>query len=393
MRCFFTKKRAIFLIWMFIIILITGCLELTKDKSKASIEFSTNIEKNLKLPSFWNLTGTFMETYVYHNGDIVTEEQYKTVAGILIDETLENFTWSKTVATYPWCNGSGTKEDPYIIEKVYIDGQFAGTTYLIYSNILIRHSRAYFTIRDSSLHKAGPNDNAGIYLYNTTNGVLTRNNCTYNRNGIYLFESHNNSITYNRMLSNHSLIVGTGKAIFLDGYGNGNGSCNNTVEDNIIINHYDGIGVWFSLNNKINRNFLNNTLFGHFPDTGLYLCDSNYSYITFNTFAGDYADYSNPYGDSIINEQNCVGNTIENNFGGSGTSISSSLKIQNSESWFYLENSNYNYIYGNKLIRTHPITKSVIPGYIIYIIIIIEVMSVIAISILFKKKLTNVIEK
>ena len=132
------RRTIIFiLIWMLTFILMTGCLEPTRDKSKAPIEFSFNTKKNLNPSSFWNLTGTFMETYVYHNGDIVTEEKYKTVAGILIDEKLENFTWSRTAETYPWCNGSGTKEDPYIIEKVYIDGQFTGNTYLEYSNIIL----------------------------------------------------------------------------------------------------------------------------------------------------------------------------------------------------------------------------------------------------------------
>ena len=131
------------------------------------------------------------------------------------------------------------------------------------------------------------------------------------------------------------------------------------IEDNIIINHYGGIGVWFSLNNRINRNFVDNTLFGHYPTGGIYLSNSNYCYITFNTLAGDYADYPNPYSDSIIDEENCVGNTI----------------------------------YGNILLKTNPIEESLIPGYIIHLIIIIEVISVIAISIHLKKKVIHLKEK
>jgi parallel beta-helix repeat protein len=380
--------KVFFIIWICSLIVLNGSSNLIQVASKNSTEVNWKV-KSQGMASFWNLTGTYMWTWVYYNGQIETEEQYKTVAGILIDETLENFTWSKTAATYPWCSGSGTEEDPYVIEYVYIDGQFTGNIYLQYSNILIRNSKAYFIIRNCSLHKAGPNDNAGVYLHNTTNGIIYRNDLTYNHDGVHLFESHNNIISENEIVSNHSLMVGTGNGICLDGFGNGNGSCNNTVEDNIIINHYGGIGVWFSLNNTITRNFLNNTLFGHFPDDGIFLIDSNYSYVTYNVFAGDYADFPNPYGDYIINEQNCVGNVIDNNFGGIGTSATSQLRVLSSDSWFTLSNSNYNYIYGNILLKST--NQPIIPGYMIYLIFIVGLMSLIVISTILKKKVTFII--
>ncbi|MFW9949286.1 MAG: right-handed parallel beta-helix repeat-containing protein [Candidatus Thorarchaeota archaeon] len=183
-------------------VFIIGISNPTKDLSTNPEEFNLS-DQGLKSSFLWDLTGTYMMTYVYHNGDIVTDEVFKTIAGILIDETLEDFTWSKTAATYPWCHGSGTKEDPYVIEEVYIDGNFTGTTYYVYSNILIRHSRAYFIIRDCSLHRNGINEGGAIYLYDTTNGAILRNRFTYNRNGIYLFESHNNTIRLNYLVSNH----------------------------------------------------------------------------------------------------------------------------------------------------------------------------------------------
>jgi parallel beta-helix repeat protein len=362
-----------------------GFLNLTKDTSINSVEFNVR-EQNLKTSFFWNLTGTFMMTYVYHNGDIETG-LYRTIAGILIDETLENFTWSKTAATYPWCNGSGTKEDPYIIEYVYIDGNFTGSIYPVYSNILIRHSRSYFIIKNCSLHKNGINEGGAIYLYNTTNGALLGNSFTYNCYGIYLFESHNNTIRFNNLLSNHDQeVVGTGSAIFLDGYGNGKGSCNNTVENNIMVNHYVELHISYSLNNIINRNFIKNTLFGYYPNTGgVYLYSSNYTSITYNTFAGDYADYSNPYGDYIIGEENCIGNVISNNFGQNASSASGKmLTAQEPKTWFTLVDSNYNYIYGNKLLKT--ITNPTIPGYTIGIILIIELMSLIILFMILRKK-------
>jgi parallel beta-helix repeat protein len=368
------------------VLVVAGYLNLIQVPSIDSVKLNGNI-KNQGTTPFWNLTGTCMWTWVYHNGDIETDEYFKTVAGILVDETLENFTWRKIAATYPWCSGSGTEEDPYVIEHVYIDGQFTGNSYWIYSNILIRHSRAHFIIRDCSLHKAGPNDNAGIYLYDTTNGVILRNNLTYNHDGVHLFESYDNVISENDIMSNHSLMVGTGKAIWLDGYGNGNGSCNNTVEDNIIIDYYDGIGVYFSLNNVITGNFLNNTLFGYFPETGLYLYCSNYCSITFNTFAGDYANYPNPYGDFIINQENCEGNVIDGNFGGRVTIATSQLRVQNSQSWFTLSSSNHNYIYGNILLKST--IQPTIPGYSVFVIIIVVLLGLIGFSIFLRRKLTS----
>lgn len=366
--------------------LLLGFLTSINDSPTNPEEFNLR-NQGLKTSTLWNLTGTYMMTNVYHNGDIVAEEEYKTIAVILIDETLENFTWSKTAATYPWCHGSGTKEDPYVIEQVYIDGNYMGTTYYVYSNILIRHSRAYFIIKDCSLHNNGINEGGAIYLYDTRNGAILSNTFRYNRYGIYLFESHNNIIRNNDLLSNHDQeLVGTGCAIFLDGYGNGNGSCNNTVEYNTMINHYVELQIYFSLNNIISRNYIKNTLWGCFPGIGgVYLYASNYTFITYNTFAGDYADYPNPYGDFIIGEENCIGNVISNNFEENTTSTSTKLfTAQSLNTWFRLQSSNFNYIYGNKLEKT--ISNPAIPGYPIYTILITGLISIITLLVILRKK-------
>ena len=251
----------------------------------------------------------------------------------------------------------------------------------------------HFIIKNCSLHKSGvyADWNAGIFLYNTINGQLIDNDFTYNCHSIQLFESHNNTISFNSMLSNHDGdLVGFGSGIVLEGYGNGMGSCDNFVTNNTIINHYQGIVVFQSVNESISNNFIKDTLFGYFPHGGIYLRDTNYSDVTFNVFAGDYADFPNPYGDYIINEQNCVGNDISDNFG-NYTSFSTNklFTAQESATWFYLESSNYNYVYGNRLLKSNPITQLTIPGYIIYLIFIIELMSLIVISTILKKKLKS----
>ncbi|MFW9949285.1 MAG: hypothetical protein ACFFKA_04060 [Candidatus Thorarchaeota archaeon] len=81
-----------------------------------------------------------------------------------------------------------------------------------------------------------------------------------------------------------------------------------------MINHYLELSTSYSLNNIISRNYIKNTLFGYYPGIGgVSIYCSNYSTITYNTFAGDYADYSNLNGDYRIKEENCVGNYIFGN--------------------------------------------------------------------------------
>lgn len=291
-----------------------------------------------------------MESNIYDNGDILHEEKDKIIAAILIDDTLNNNHWEDIKTTYPWCTGEGTLEQPYIIEDVYVDGLYKGNTYIHYANIYIRHSNAHFIIKNCSLHRCGANERGSIFLYDVTNAIIMGNEFTFNGNGVHLFESHNCTIKNNYLTSNHSLIVGTGKAIWCDGYGNGEGSCDNVIESNVIINHYDGIVAHFSKNLLITKNFLNNTLFGHYPDTGVYLSCTNYSSITYNIFAGDYADFWEE-GVNIITQDGCEGNSIIGAFTTSSLSSSSPLKTQQTSTWFTLDNSNYNYIYGNIILK------------------------------------------
>lgn len=298
--------------------------------------------------SFYNLTGIYMETNIYDNGDILVGDSNKIISPILIDDTLENHTWSYINSTFPWCSGSGTFEEPYVIENVYIDGQYMSNTYIHYSNIFIRHSSAYFIIKNCSLHKNGANERGCLLFHDTINGLILDNELTFNGNSIRLSESHNFTIKENYFESNHNqLIVGTGKAIYC-----AVGSSNNTIERNVIINHYDGIVAFDAINLNITHNYLNNTLFGHYPETGLYLVNTNYSSITYNTFCGDYADFLKE-GESVISQHNCEGNTIADAFIVYDSLASSSIHTQQTNTWFLLSNSNYNYIYGNRIIKSN----------------------------------------
>jgi hypothetical protein len=85
-------------------------------------------EPKLKRAGYWNLTGN--PIYI---DDLAT--------GV----GAHNWTWAET---QPWCSGSGSWTEPYVIENVTIDGQSSD------SCIEIRNSDAYFIVRNCSLYNS-----------------------------------------------------------------------------------------------------------------------------------------------------------------------------------------------------------------------------------------------
>lgn len=363
---------------VFVLILLVSffiSFNLFLDKFKITVEYNSKISKNkqesrsfsetnLRFSNFMNLTGERIliddrwdVRWPYDSYDYLGDPNNKT--------------WAETAATEDWCTGSGTWDDPYIIENIYIDSQSAG------SGITIWHSNVSFIIRNSYIHNSGSGDyDTGISLIHVDNGIIEKNNFTYNHHSLWLWESINNTISDNVMINDHST-SGFGKLIKM------NRSYNNTISHNNSTNHYDGINLWDSNYNNISYNIINNTLFGHYPDTGLYLVNSNYSIITYNGFAGDYATFPNPYDDSIISQEGCVGNILENNFAENITtnstmsinSFQGNLKISASDTWFTLSTSNYNYVFGNYLYSPIDNPKEIIenpfniPGYNVFVIL------------------------
>ena len=64
-----------------------------------------------------------------------------------------NNNWTETNSTFNWCNGKGTKEEPYILENITINqGNDIG--------IIIENSREFFKIKNCSIS----NSNIGIKL-------------------------------------------------------------------------------------------------------------------------------------------------------------------------------------------------------------------------------------
>lgn len=138
-----------------------------------------------------------------------------------------NYTWAEAILQ-PWCSGSGTSGDPYIIENISINGKD------LTSCIEIRNSNAYVKIQQCTITNAGYSRGmlyAGIKLNNTNNvqmidnwfylnighalvlynsnyTILSENlfednghDLTSYHNGICFYYSHNNFITGNRVLS------------------------------------------------------------------------------------------------------------------------------------------------------------------------------------------------
>lgn len=112
---------------------------------------------------------------------------------LLIDDTDVNYNWGKTALENEWCSGSGTLNDPYTIENVIIDGQSSGNC------IEIRNSNVFFTIMNCIVYNSGIYPYAGIFLYNTHNGTLLNNDCSYNTDGIALDLCINNTIIENNI--------------------------------------------------------------------------------------------------------------------------------------------------------------------------------------------------
>ncbi|MFW9941146.1 MAG: nitrous oxide reductase family maturation protein NosD [Candidatus Thorarchaeota archaeon] len=186
---------------------------------------------------------------IIHSSDVSHFTYFFNLTGapIYINDLDPNYNWSKTSLENSWCSGSGTWNDPYIIEYVLIDAQHAGAC------IDIRNSMySYFIIRHCELFNAHGGDLAGaIRLGETNNGSLMNNNCSYNgqRDGIVLVWCKNitisgNTLTYNRY----------GIQLF-------NGSNNNMIFGNTI-NNNDNHGILLSYNCN-NNTFSGNFIYKH----------------------------------------------------------------------------------------------------------------------------------
>ncbi|MFX1476984.1 MAG: NosD domain-containing protein [Promethearchaeota archaeon] len=232
--------------------------------------------------------------------------------------------WTKVEAA-GICTGNGTYSDPYVIEDLVIDGGGSG------SCILIENSDVYFRIENCSAY----NNNAGIELYNTSNGLIKDNICSSGENGIYLKYSDYNNITGNNV-SHYQF----GVRLYCSDFTN--------VIGNNVYNNYWGIiadGLFpYTSNNSISGNIVYNN------GIGICIDHSYYSDVSENI-----ANYNTNYGIFIFRSvyNKVIGNTINHNdcgiFSVSSryTNISGNIARNNHLLGIYMHESSSNMVSGN----------------------------------------------
>ncbi len=162
--------------------------------------------------------------------------------------------------------GSGTPEDPYVIEGLDIDlGGAPGDC------ISISNTRVNFTIRNCYLTGAAINEGSGVFLDNVSYGLVLNNTISSNLQGIIISWSSSIIITNNTVTSNSN----TGIALIR--------SISNTIVNNTYANNQFGIYLLLSDSNTLSDNTCTSN-----TDTGIYLdTASNLNDIQWNVFVNN----------------------------------------------------------------------------------------------------------
>lgn len=214
--------------------------------------------------------------------------------------------WSETVATYSWASGSGTEEDPYVIENVSINSGDRGAC------IQIIDSSEYFVIRNNNLSGVialyGHDIFAGIYIEKSEFGIIENNTLYHNYHGIVVLEAEEIIIRDNDIIGSHTEnFTGMGCAVLIDEAKQVN------ITDNRIINHYNGVVIYDAEDCFVDYNHIENLLFGHTSDTGVYFDNVTGGSITYNDFYGCNATTQGStglstagFGSNPIMLQNCI---------------------------------------------------------------------------------------
>jgi len=243
-----------------------------------------------------------------------------------------NGNWSETVSLYNWCSGSGTEEDPWVIEGIHVTNEnktahmsIENAEYFVIRNVIVSEYSAPY----------GHYTFAGLFIGNGTFGLIdncTIINCT---TGISLANGRNlPDITDTIKITNCSFIgshnnpiTGMGKAIGITGVSFGdvyNYSIttvkNVNISHNNIYNYYDGIVVRKAEEINIENNRIE-TSFGYISDTGIYFYGVNDSRIIDNDFYGcefaghEYDDPFEPFFSGLKTSliENCYNLTIYGN--------------------------------------------------------------------------------
>jgi len=167
-------------------------------------------------------------------------------------------------ASHPLWNGTGTEEDPYLIENQTIDAEDYG------AGVYISNTTSYLVIRNCTVINAGlvipsPEYYGGIVLNNTANVTIFSCEIHDNFIGIFMQDSQDDAIINNNCSDNFF-------GIML------NYSCNeNIIEENTVNETF--IGIYLRDTNEENVILSNHCAFGL---AGIFLLASSNNYVIHN---------------------------------------------------------------------------------------------------------------
>lgn len=240
-----------------------------------------------------------------------------------------NWTWAKT---YKICTGSGILSDPYVIKDFIIDGGGSG------SCIQISHSNAYFIIRNCTVYNSGSVwRDGGIYLYDTDNGQIIENDCSFNNYfGVSLYLSNHNKISMNVICNNsnsgiylyysdQNIVINNtllnskwGGGIHVSYYSDYNQFISNIIENN----GYAGITNHDNGNNQFIGNIITKNQIA-----GIHFYQTDFNVLTGNSIslqtgrgikiegAGSSSDYNSIYNNFFLgNDEHALDNGSNNNW-------------------------------------------------------------------------------
>jgi len=224
----------------------------------------------------------------------------------------KDYTWSEA-AMQPWCSGGGTKNNPYIISNIKINGQTQERCC-----IYIVSSTVFFKIKDCEFYNSRHVAYAGIKLSHVSNGKIINTKCFDNTVGIRIEDSDNINIINNHIFDNEYgiLMFSTTQVNILSNnasnnhYGSGisvsSGDSYN-ISNNIVNNNHYGLFLGGSNNILVSKNNVKNNYYG----IGIY--DTFNSFFITNTILNSYT------GIDFMNSQNNLITSCEidfNSYGG-----------------------------------------------------------------------------
>ncbi len=269
--------------------------------------------------------------------DISSSAIWNLIDPIVIDDTDPSKNWSKTAMENPWCNGSGTWIDPYLISDVEIDIDGESEDAISISN-----SEVHFKIKNCDVLNTG-SWSSGIYLDNVSNGKIFDNNIHNTGDGVYIVDCESIAIT-NNVIDN---VFTRGMSII---------NCNKSLfQSNNITNFSDeGIRINSCYNSSFNLNIISSNTSREY---GIKMESSDHNEIKLNTIYdldSGYADgiYLNAVNNNTISENEVSGcrKGIFLNLG-EHNNVTKNYCYANADEGLYLGFSSYSKITENMLIN------------------------------------------